>query len=91
MKWLEWLKVPAIVVGCVVAAGTAADYLGIRPVLSREMTELKATVLAMQTSQQLMRWQYLEEKRKVQGLTVEERYEYCALSHALGFSGAGCV
>jgi len=39
----------------------------------------------------LQRWQILDAKRKNQGLTTEEKFEYCEISGQLGFRGEGCA
>lgn len=61
------------------------------PVLSRDIEPLATQVAANSQSLALQRWQYLEAKRQNQGLTPNERLEYCALSRQLGFQGVGCV
>lgn len=87
---LIYLGVPAAIVGAVTAAWAITDYLGIRPVLSREFVQLKITVGSNQKAVLLMRWQLLEQRRKSQGLTASELVEYCNISELIGVKGTGC-
>ena len=88
---LIYLGVPAAIVAAVTATWAMTDYLGIRPVLSREFTELKTTVAVNQRGVLLIRWQILEQKRKTEGLTAAEQVEFCQISRLLGIRGGGCI
>ena len=85
-----WIGFPAALVAGVTAAYAALDWLGVRPVLSRESVELAAQVASNQQSIQLVQWQRLNEKRKNQGLSPEELLIFCKLSKFLGFRVDSC-
>lgn len=89
--WVLYLAIPGAAIGALVGLVAITDYLGVRPVLSREFTALKITVGANQQAVLLLRWQLLEQRRKTQGLTVSERVEYCAISRQLGLKTDGCL
>jgi hypothetical protein len=74
----------------VTASWAALDYLGVRPVIVRELAPLAQQVASNTRSLQLQRWPYLAAKARAGGLTIEERAEFCALSRLLGFQVAGC-
>lgn len=80
-----WLGFPAALVAGVTAAYAALDWLGVRPVLSREFAALTEQVASNTQSIQLVQWQRLNEKRKNQGLSPEELLIFCKLSKLLGF------
>ena len=89
-KLLFWVGIPAALVAGISGAWAGLDYLGIRPVLSREIVPLEAQVASNSQSIALQRWQYLHAKRQNVGLDASEQAEYCALSRQLGFQGVGC-
>lgn len=94
IRWQKlaiYLGAPALILSAVGSTWAIADWLGVRPVLSRELTEVVTQTSANTHAIYLMRWQWLEQKRQSQGLTVPERFEYCSLSKALGFAGVGCA
>jgi hypothetical protein len=86
-KWITYLGIPGALVACLVAL----DWFGLRPVLSREIDELKVEIAATSQGVQLIRWQVLEQTRKQRALTTAEMFEYCKLSRLLGFRGEGCA
>lgn len=73
------------------ASREALDYVGLRPILNKEFNELESQVAAVTNWVQVAKWSALEEKRKHQGLTPNERVEYCVLSKLIGFKGEGCA
>lgn len=88
---IYWLGLPGLAVGAVVATTAVLDYLGVRPVLSREIVPLVEEIAANTSAVQLIRWQLLEQRRINQGLSPTERVEFCALSRRLGLRGEGCA
>jgi hypothetical protein len=77
---------------CIALGGAwaAMDYLGIRPVLSRELASVEERVAANQQGMMLIRWQILNQKRQRQALSPSELFEFCKLSKALGFRVPEC-
>lgn len=86
-KWLVYASVPA----ALVAMLAALDQFGLRPVLSKELDDVRVEIAATSQAVQLIRWQVLEQTKKVRTLTPNEQLEYCQLSHLLGFRGDGCA
>ena len=94
MPWQKialYLGLPALVLSAVGSSWAVADWLGVRPVLSRELAEVQVEVAAVTSWVQLSKWKELEAKRERQGLTPNERVEFCHLSRLLGFKGEGCA
>lgn len=90
----KYWKIPAVIVSSCAVLGiswSGLDYLGIRPFTNGEAAELSLQVASNTTAILLQRWQYLEALRINRGLTVQQRLEYCQISHKLGFKGEGCA
>lgn len=75
-------------VGVLVAA---LDQFGARPVVSRELEEVRADLEVVANGVNYIRWQELDRKAQAGTLTTRERVEYCALSEQLGLKGIGCA
>ena len=87
---LYWLGIPGAIVACVTAVYAATDYMGVRPVMVRELNKLETVVSANQQGVQLIQWQILDQRRKTKGLSPSDMVIYCRLSKELGFAGKGC-
>jgi hypothetical protein len=88
---VNFIGLPAAAWGTIIALVAALDFLGIRPVVIRELRATDARVAANTSAVQLIRWQLLEERRRTQGLGPGERVEHCTLSQILGLQGEGCA
>lgn len=94
MNWRAigiWIGLPAAAWAGLIAVIAALDFLGVRPVISRELKATEVQIAANTRAVQLIRWQVLNAKRQNQGLTASELVEFCELSRALGLRGAGCA
>lgn len=89
-KLTYYLGIPAACIGCVTAVYAATDYMGVRPVMVRELNKLETVVSANQQGVQLIQWQILDQRRKTKGLSPSDMVIYCRLSRELGFAGKGC-
>lgn len=96
--WMLILGLPTLIVSGSGGAWAILDYLQVRPVLTREFNahlenfrSLVASVQEVQRNQMLMRWQLLDVRRQNQGLSLEERVEYCAISRSLAIKAPGCA
>ena len=89
-KWGATVAVILATATVVTGTWATADWLGIRPVLSREIVAMDARVAANTDAVLMIRWQNLH--RRVLGGTIslEEQREYCKLSYILGMRGKGC-
>lgn len=85
------------IAGSITAVAAAAaviwgvlDYTGLRPVVAQEVVELQQEVAANSLDRYYRRYQALDRKRMHQGLTVQEKSEFCFLAVRLGWTGPGC-
>jgi hypothetical protein len=88
---VNFIGLPAAAWAGLLALVAALDFLGVRPVIIRELRATDRQVAANTSAVQLIRWQLLEQRRRNQGLGPGELREYCALSRALGIKGEGCA
>lgn len=94
MKWQEMGTILGVVTALSVTVGgvfAGLEYTGLRPVVLKEFAELQLQVQSNSQTLALQRWQWLNEKRRIQGLSIIEQIEYCKLSRLLGIRGEGCA
>lgn len=91
MTLLQAIGIPAAVVGALTVTYTALDWLGVRPVLSRELTPIIEEVAATSSGVLLLQWQLLHERAKQGQLSPGDQVNYCRISRQLNLSGIGCA
>lgn len=91
IDWEKGLKKYGIIAGIAGALGLGSYFYDVRPVFAFQLEEVRELAQSNSETLALQRWQYLDAKKRNQGLDAGEQFEYCKLSKQLGLVGIGCA
>ena len=89
--WDKIMKRYGIIAGIVGLLGLGGYLSGLKPVFAYQLEEVRQLAQSNSNTLALQRWQYLDAKKRNQGLDAGEQFEYCKLSKQLGLLGIGCA
>lgn len=87
---VEIAKTWSALAGAVVMLVAVANWLDIRPVLSRELKEVWTGIDGVRKSLHFLNYQIYNERQKTEVLTVQEQTEYCTITEILKLTAQGC-